>query len=101
MSYETFMRLDFDAFSAIAKAFNDREEMNRRDEWERIRYVAYANTIIQLPKDSRQSIYNMFPLPWDEAVSGDTSPEPQRKMTAQEQRERMKMLAESQGIEMI
>lgn len=98
MNYDDFLRVDVDAFSEIYKAYHDREENKARGEWERMRLLA----TISIQPHIKKSItpQKLLPFSWDHENDQDKQVAPRRTMTASEQRERMKQLAESQGIEM-
>lgn len=96
MSYDDFLRVDVDAFSEIYRAYHEREETKARGEWERMRLLA----TISIQPHIKKSItpQKLLPFSWDH--ENDKEVAPRRTMTAAEQRERMKRLAEAQEIEM-
>lgn len=99
MSYEDFLRVDVEAFSEIYKAYHEREEMNMRGAWERTREHARLCLLPYQQKGKKLGREDVLSFPWDRD-NGQDKVTPRRTMTAAEQRERMKKLAESQGIEM-
>lgn len=96
MSYDDFLRLDCGAFFAVIKAHRDAEERRQRGEWERMRLLATLNIQPYVKKIITPE--TLLPFSWDHEKDKEVAP--RRTMTAAEQRERMKQLAESQGIEM-
>lgn len=99
MSYDDFLRVDVDAFSEIYRAYHDKEEMNMRGAWERTREHARLCLLPYQQKGKKLGREDVLSFPWDHE-NGQDKVTPRRTMTAAEQRERMKQLAESQGIEM-
>lgn len=98
MSYDDFLRVDVEAFGEIYKAYHEKEEMNMRGAWERTREHARLCLLPYQQKGKKLGREDVLSFPWDHEQ--DKQVAPRRTMTASEQRERMKQLAESQGIEM-
>ena len=66
ISYEDFSRLTFEEFEAISAVWNEREEAERRDAWERARLVAAIS--IQPHVKNRIKPEKLLPLPWDKKM---------------------------------
>lgn len=98
MSYDDFLRVDVEAFGEIYKAYHEKEEMNMRGAWERTREHARLCLLPYQQKGKKLGREDVLSFPWDHEKDKEVAP--RRTMTASEQREWMKKLAESQGVEM-
>lgn len=78
------------------KAYADRRESDIRDGWERMRTHAAIAISPHLKKGARLTPEKLLPLPWDKKETA-----PSVTMTAEQQRRRMKELAEKLGDKMI
>lgn len=63
MNLEDWCDLSPDEFSAVCKAYNDKEEARLHDEWERMRLL--ATITIQPHVKNRLKADKLLPLPWD------------------------------------
>lgn len=97
MSYDDFLRMDFDAFEEIHKAYEEDIESEIRGYWERARW--HASVVLSPYYKNGVSAESLLPLPWDKEKAQTRKPQRQ-EMTAQEQRERMKRLVEQFGDEL-
>lgn len=97
MSYDDFLRVDVDAFSEIYQAYHEKEEMNMRGAWERTREHARLCLLPYQQKGKKLGREDVLSFPWDHEKDKEVTS--RRTMTADEQRERMKKLAASQGID--
>lgn len=99
MSYSDFLKLDADAFFEITKAYYDKEEARKKEEWERTRML--ASVTIQPHYKETISPRDVMRFVWDKEQDSVNREPQRRKISADEQRERMRKIAESQGLKMI
>lgn len=97
MSYDDFCRLDFVEFAAIWKAYAEQRDTNFKDEWQRMRLLASILIQPYLTKGRKMTPEKLLPFPWDKKAQKQDAP----KMTAADQRKRMKELVEKLGDELI
>lgn len=87
LSYSDFCLLTFDEFEAVYKAYADRCEFEYKDNWMRTRTVAYIGIQPHIDKKHKITPDKLLPFPWDQKATLQ-----RRRITPQEQRERMKLL---------
>lgn len=98
LSYDDFCRLDFEEFAAVWKAYAEQRDTNFKDEWQRMRLLATIVIQPHLSKGRKITPEKLLPFPWDhEKAKKQEGP----KMSAAEQRERMKELVEKLGDKLI
>lgn len=66
LSYNDFCLLDVDEFSAICKAFEERQQLMEQQQWERTRLS--ATICIQPHVKNKLSPQKLLPFPWDGKV---------------------------------
>ena len=97
MSLDDFCRLDFAEFEAVHKEYAGQRDAMYKDGWERARAVGYMAVMPHLGKH-RKTMHQLFPFPWDDGKKKADGDRP--RMSREEQRERMKRLAEKLGDKM-
>ena len=63
LSYDDFCRLTPEEFSCCCKAYNDKLDADREDEWKRMRML--ATIAIQPHIKNKLTPEKLLPLPWD------------------------------------
>lgn len=99
LDYDTFCGLTPEEFAAVYKAWAERRDADMQDQWERMRLQAWMAVQPHLRKGVRLTPEKLLPLPWDRNKRGAAHEEP--RMTAEEQRERMRELVKRLGDELI
>jgi len=97
LTYDDFCRLDFAEFAAVWKAYAEQRDTDFKDRWQRMRLLAAITIQPHLGKRHRITPEKLLPFPWDKKASRKEG----SKLTAKEQRERMKKLVEKLGDELI
>lgn len=100
LSYDDFCRLTFDEFAAVWKAYVERRDTDSKDEWQRMRLLATIVIQPHLGKGHKVTPEKLLPFPWDKQKEEKTGGKT-RKLTAKQQRERMKELVTKLGDELI
>ena len=93
MSYDDFLRLDVDAFTATAILYNEDEEMKRRERWNMMR--VQTAFIVRPYLSEAVTPDKLIPLWFDEEENKPSA----TVISAEQQRERMKQLAKQFGNE--
>ena len=102
MSLNDFKRLDSYEFAAIFNSYMEKQESEYKASWEQTRSLAYCIVKPYLKKEfQNKSSHDLYPLPWDKEKDKKEDKKDVPKLTAEEQRERMRKLAESLGDTMI
>ena len=92
--------MDFEEFAAVYNSYAEQRDADFKAEWERIRMLAFITIQPQLDhkKAGRMTPDKLLPFPWDNKPTHNADAP---KLTAEQQRERMKKLADKLGDETI
>lgn len=90
MDFDTFCRLTPAEFGAIVESWNKEKEREEKAEWERMRLLACIS--IQPHISKKITPRQLVPLPWDEEKKPEEHEN--KRMTPEQQRERMRYLME-------
>ncbi len=63
ISYDDFCRLTPDEFGHVYEAFHKRREADYKEEWERVRMLAFI--VIQPHLKKKITPQNLLPFPWE------------------------------------
>ena len=77
LRYDDFCRLTLEEFSHIYEQYNEREEMEERSAWERMRML--ATICVQPYSKKRLKANELMRFPWDEEQNGSPTRPPQRE----------------------
>ena len=99
LSFDDFCKLDFDEFAAVWESYAARRDAQSREAWSIARVQAFFSVQPYLKKGTKITPQKLLPLPWDGSATEDSNED--IKLTAEQQRERMRELVNSLGDELI